>query len=212
MNCKMDEKANQIFEHYKYIIEHRKFNEYEILGFLIFIRNFISRNKYNYIYEFADLVAHRKRDRGIVMDCISNAIENKYTHIKGTNKIEGYNGINEKEWQQQWIEFGNEFNIKIDEYIIKELMLCIFSLAQKALYMKNNKKACIDISTLRIDESISLITSEIEGKSLCICFSLYKGYKVYKNYNGIFDKKIVYTKRENEILKLYRDNECILEV
>ena len=56
----MDKKANDIFKHYKYVIENRKFDEYDILGFLIFVRNFISKDKYKYIYEFTDLVAHRE--------------------------------------------------------------------------------------------------------------------------------------------------------
>ena len=53
----MDLKANFIMEHYKKLIENREFDEFDILGFLIFIRSFIKPNKqYLLIEEFADLV------------------------------------------------------------------------------------------------------------------------------------------------------------
>ena len=208
----MDEKANQIFEHYKYIIEHRKFNEYEILGFLIFIRNFIRKNKYEYIYEFTDLVAHRKRDRGIIMESIANAIDNKYECVEGTKKLKGYKSIAEEDWKEQWVKFGKDYDIDLNEIIIKEIVLCIFSLAQKAVYIKNNKKGCIDIMTLSNSGSVSMITSELEGESPCVCFSKYNGYKVYIDFNGAFDKEILYAIRNNGVLQLCDKDKCILEV
>ena len=49
----MDLKANFIREHYKKLIENREFDEFDILGFLIFIRSFIKPNKqYPLIEEF----------------------------------------------------------------------------------------------------------------------------------------------------------------
>lgn len=60
----MDLKAKFIMEHYKKLIENREFDEFDILGFLIFIRSFIKPNKqYPLIEEFADLVAHREREK-----------------------------------------------------------------------------------------------------------------------------------------------------
>ena len=212
MNYKMDKKAKDIFKHYKYVIENRKFDEYEILGFLIFIRNFISKDKYKYIYEFTDLVAHRERNKGIVMESIANAIDNKYLCIEGTKKLKGYESISEEDWKEQWIEFGREYGVNLNEIIIKEIVLCIFSLAQKAEYIKDNKKGCIDIMTLINSGSISIITSEIKGESPCVCFSKYNGYKVYINFNGAFDKKILYTIRKNGVLQLCDKDKCILEV
>lgn len=42
---KMDAKEESIFRHYKEIIEKRVFNEYDILGFLIFIRRQLNKEK-----------------------------------------------------------------------------------------------------------------------------------------------------------------------
>ena len=102
--------------------------------------------------------------------------------------------------------------MNLNEIIIKEIVLCIFSLAQKAEYIKDNKKGCIDIMTLINSGSISIITSEIEGESPCVCFSIYKGYKVYINFNGAFDKEILYAIRKNGVLQLCDKDKCILEV
>ena len=120
----MDLKATVILKYYKRLLESRKFVEFDILGFLIFIRSFIHKNqKYTLIREFADLVAHRERNQGIVMDCVRNAIDNNYLCIKNTNKIQGYTGINENDWKKEWNELGDEFNIIFDDNIIKGIIL-----------------------------------------------------------------------------------------
>ena len=64
---RFDKKERFMFEHYKKILEERLFDEYDILGFLIFIRRHISDSEYPYIRDFADLIAHRNRKRGKVM-------------------------------------------------------------------------------------------------------------------------------------------------
>ena len=61
----MDDKAKKILEHYRKVIEDEDFDEYDILGFLIFIRSYLGENM-NIIREFSDLVAHRERNKGIV--------------------------------------------------------------------------------------------------------------------------------------------------
>ena len=100
----MDLKAKFMLKNYKELIENRAFDEFDILGFLIFIRSFIYKNsKYKLIEEFADLVAHRERNQGIAMKCIANAIDNKYLCKANSKEIEGYNGIDEDEWKNQCI-------------------------------------------------------------------------------------------------------------
>ena len=74
----MDNKEQQIMKHYKMLIETNTFDEYDILGFLIFIRRHLSDDKHPNIKEFAHLIAHRERDRGKVNNCIVTAILPKY--------------------------------------------------------------------------------------------------------------------------------------
>ena len=66
-------KEQIILNHYKTIIEKRAFDEYDILGFLIFIRAWVTND--GVIREFCDLIAHRERNQGRVMRCIEGAIK-----------------------------------------------------------------------------------------------------------------------------------------
>jgi hypothetical protein len=115
----MDEKAKVILQHYKNKIEEQLFDEYDILGFLIFVRSYIGlSDDFKTINEFSNLIAHRKRDRGRVMESIEVAIKNNYEVAKGTKKIKGYNGIHYNEWEKEWYKLGEKFDIKF--YIFKE--------------------------------------------------------------------------------------------
>lgn len=210
----MDLKANLILEHYKQLIENREFDEFDILGFLIFIRNFIKSSKnFVLIKEFADLVAHRERDRGKVMTCISNAIDNNYTYDVNKRKIEGYNGINEENWKKEWIDLGIEYTINMNDDIIKEITLCIFSLAQKTIYNDSNgHSGTIEFDAISKTGKIALFTTEGKKDSLFICFSTYDGYIIDSKYDGKPIDEVVYTYRDNGRLKLKCNSAVILEV
>lgn len=97
----------KMLEHYKNVIENRSFAEYDILGFLIFIRRHLNKDNV-YIREFADLIAHRARDRGIVVDCITASIENNYQTEKGSKKVIGYNGLHYEQWEKGMDFFGRK--------------------------------------------------------------------------------------------------------
>lgn len=211
----MDLKAKFIMEHYKKLIENREFDEFDILGFLIFIRSFIKPNKqYPLIEEFADLVAHREREKGKVMECIKNAIDNNYSYISNSKRIQGYCGINENDWKNEWIKFGNVFNILINDDILKEITLCIFSLAQKTIY--NDKKGhngMIEFDAVSKSGEIALLTTEGRKDSIFICFAKYGEYIIDTKYDGVPITEIVSTFRDNGKLKLKdRLNNIILEV
>lgn len=106
-----DLKEKSMLAYYKNILEQRLFDEYDILGFLIFIRRHLSDGKYPYIKEFADLVAHRKRNQGKILDAISGAIKNQYQLIPGTAHVQGYVGMQYVDWEKEWQELGHEFDI-----------------------------------------------------------------------------------------------------
>ena len=211
----MDSKANFMMEHYKKLIENRDFDEFDILGFLIFIRSFIKPNKqYPLIEEFADLVAHRERKMGKVMECIKNAIANNYSYIANSKKIQGYCGINECDWKNEWTKLGSEFHILFNEEILREITLCIFSLAQKTIYNdKNGHKGTIEFDAVSKSGEIALLTTEGKKDSLFVCFAKYGGYIIDEKYDGVPIKEIVSTFRENGKLKLKDNfNNIILEV
>lgn len=131
----MDDKAKLILSSYKEILEELKFDELDILGFLIFIRQYINNEKFKFlsIQEFCDLVAHRNRDRGKVMRSIESAHKKNFS-VNSLKKIKGSEGIDEKDWENEWRQLFDKFNIKFSNIILKELTLCIISLAQKTQY------------------------------------------------------------------------------
>ena len=50
-------KDKKILDHYKYLFDNYLFDEYDVLGFLIFIREQIDASTCHFIQEFADLIA-----------------------------------------------------------------------------------------------------------------------------------------------------------
>ena len=169
----MDKKAEFIFKHYKECLEKRTFDEYDILGFLIFMREYIKNDKtrYKYINDFADLVAHRERNRGIIMDCIKTAIANEYQTEEDSKQIKGYNGMNYEDWVNEWIVLGKAFGITLTEKIILEITLCVFSLCQDTIY--DDKKGCWGKIALwqSLNGYFSLTTTEGNKYSLHVCFA-----------------------------------------
>lgn len=93
-------KEMTMLNHYRSIIENRSFDEYDILGFLIFIRARI--RSYKLVLEFCDLIAHRERNQGYVMHCIRVAIEANYEFAKKSMAVKGYNGIRWEQWKAEW--------------------------------------------------------------------------------------------------------------
>ena len=148
------------------------------------------------------------------MECIKNAIDNNYSYISNSKRIQGYCGINENDWKNEWIKFGNVFNILINDDILKEITLCIFSLAQKTIY--NDKKGhngMIEFDAVSKSGEIALLTTEGKKDSLFICFAKYGEYIIDTKYDGVPITEIVSTFRDNGKLKLKdRLNNIILEV
>ncbi|MBR3324519.1 MAG: hypothetical protein IKG14_00510 [Clostridia bacterium] len=187
----MDLKERQIFNYYKKIIESNNFTKMEIYGFLIFMRNYIYNKNLQYIKEFADLIAHRQRNQGLIQNAIKSALDDKY-NVNGSNKIIGYNGLNKTEWENEWKKLAIDNKIKILPKTLKEITLCIFSLLQSAKYYledknkKDNLGKQIGKVSLLFDsknDSICLATTEGHNDSVYIVFALFDGYKINNNYN-----------------------------
>lgn len=181
----MDKKATKILEHYKKIIEECTFDEYDVLGLLIFIRNYLKKGIFRCIYEFADLIAHRDRDNGLVNDCIVSAIESGYELVEGSNEVKNYHGINYETWLNEWKRFGEEFEINIDNKIIKELTVCIFSLAQFTNYndKRERGKGRMELFVGK-DGKLALVTEGVDKDSLGICFLIVGGFEVCREICG----------------------------
>lgn len=199
----MDKKEQQIMKHYKEVLEERKFDEYDILGLLIFIRRHLQDDIYPNIKEFSHLIAHRKRTKGLINSCIVTAIENRYETEEGSRRVIGYHGMNYDEWIKEWKDFGKEFNITFDDRIIEEITLCVFSLAQFTTYSdeKGRGSGVIELFIGK-DNSMALATTEGKRDSLYVCFSKFGCFKPCREISGGHLRNPVEAIRENGKLRL----------
>lgn len=199
----MDEKEKQILKRYKTLIEMSTFDEYDILGFLIFIRRHLNNGEHPNILEFADLVAHRGRDRGRVNDCIVTAIKNNYATKQDGKTVLGYNGMKYDKWVKEWKNIADRLEIIINKKIIEELTLCIFSLAQFSQYndKDNNGSGRMELFFSK-NGSLCLSTTEGNRDSLYVCYAMFGSFKLCREIAIGYLKNPVETVRENGKLRL----------
>lgn len=203
----MDRKARKIFNHYKIIIENNSFDEYDILGFLILMRSYLDKNKYPCIYEICDLIAHRKRNRGMIMSAIENVIKNKYEY-KG-KRLKGYQGISQKRWIKEWERFGKNYKMKLTEQTIFEIMLSVFSILQFTEYSSKKGGGMMKLVQGK-DNKIALVTTEGKLHSKQICYSIIHPYRFHYVYPGGIIKEPVETKRVGKELQLFASKTRII--
>lgn len=209
----MNEKEIIILHHYKEIIENRKFDEYDILGFLIFIREKIDKSKCKFIHEFCDLIAHRKRNKGVIKNNIVTAINNSY-EVNTKKQLKNYQGIKWNSWVKEWNNVSKELDIDIlkEKKILKEITICIMSLAQDTKYY--NKDVCIGKVEVFIDgcKNLCLITTEVKTDSLKVVLMKSGPFENIINDDNGFLNYPIETKRENDKLNLYCNGKKIVEV
>lgn len=179
-----DKKERLMIAHYFGLLAENNFTEYDILGFLIVLRQELDGEKYKYIYDFANLIAHRSRNQGVAMDAIQGAIDNGYKFIDGTTKIRGYHGIPYDKWKTEWQNLSAQFSVRLSDETIHDITICVFSLAQNTAYNKTETK---DSVTKRYggkmalfgskDRELMLGTAENEH-SRSICFASTSNEKV----------------------------------
>lgn len=205
----MDRKEIEILNHFKKIIENREFDEYDILGFLIFIRDHIKDNYY-YIPEFSNLIAHRERNQGVVMKCIADAIKNQYQTKSDGKTVIGYCGMRYETWVSEWKRFASQYNFSLDKNIIKEITICVFSLAQYSNYEdEDGNSGHVELFQGK-DNSLGLITVGNEPGSLYICFAKCDNFAFKKELNGGHFIEPIVTERIDGELKIKYMDEYIL--
>lgn len=205
----MDEKEEYIFNQLKYKIENYLFDEIDIMTFLILIRRLL-KEKYDSILEFADLIAHRERSRGLIMEAIKKAIENNYSYDTTRKKIIGYSGIESKKWTSEFERLGKEFGIVLNDRIIREITLCIYSLVNQTVYKTGKFIGVTKLELIPRIGQIAIVTTENKNTSLYICFAEYKGYNINDNCDECINYDFVYTKRINKKLVLMNKKNEIL--
>ena len=207
-------KNDVILNHYKDLIENYMFDEYDILGFLIFIREKIDTSRCHFINEFCNLIAHRTRNEGKIKNNILNASKNSYACNK-KRKIKGYNGIKWETWIKEWKIVGEQFKInfmKDNKKVLKEITICIISLAQDTEYFDNDVLIGKVEPFIDSAKKIALLTSENQEHSPLVCLMTCGPFKEIANEDKGFINNPLETKRINKALCLYCGDKLILTI
>ena len=97
----LNQKERYIVKLYKEKFENNTFDEFDVCFFVMFLRSHIDKNKFPYIFDWGDSIAHRERDKGKAYSSLKNVQDNKYETKHNSNKLSGYDGIEEKPWKKE---------------------------------------------------------------------------------------------------------------
>lgn len=204
----MDKKEMLLLDHYKKRIENNLFDEYDVLGLLIMIRPYI--DNYKNLLEFANIIAHRKRDRGMGMSCISVIQNNGFKLIEGTKKVIGFEGISYEILESELFCFLCEYGIDASKKTLRELIFCIFSLSQFVEYKRGDVSGVMYLIQGNND-TIGLGATEGNRDSCFVCFSYMTGVKHIRLFEGGLIKKTVVVKRVGNQLGMF-DGDTVVDI
>lgn len=204
-----DKKEELIIKHYGKLLENKEFNEYDVLGFLIVIRRFITDKEFPNIHEFSDLIAHRERNRGNVKKSIREAKKNEYNTYENSKEVQGYNGIKNDVWASEWKKLGEGLGLNLSDDIVKDITLCIFSIAQFTRY-KSGKDYIGSLELFLFEDSVALASIDSDKHSPYISYAIVEGYNLCrKDSIGLIQNPVEAVRDKDGILRL-RDNEGYL--
>ena len=199
----LSKKEQVILNHYKQLIEGQMFDEFDLIGFFIFIRSIIQKSNYPNIFDFCDTIAHRGRDRGKAANGIKAIIQNQYQTENNSKKLKGANGITEEAWSAEWNKFGQNYSFSINDSIIQDISLCVLSLLQ-GVQIEDNDNNIASLVIVKGPNVLCAATTEGKPDSLPVVF-----FKVCVATEAIPDDFIndaIYTIRENGKLRLLTEN------
>lgn len=207
-------KDKKILDHYKYLFDNYLFDEYDVLGFLIFIREQIDASTCHFIQEFADLIAHRSRNQGIIRENIIKSINSNYS-CNNKGHVIGYNGVKWDTWVNEWNRLGRQIDFdfsKDKKKLLKQITICIISLAQDTKYYDKDVIIGKVETFINSNKCLSLETTERKWDSPKVCLMECGPFENIVAKDHGFFKYPLETKRENEKLCLYHNDEKILEI
>lgn len=201
----MDEKATLILDRYKKCIHSYCFDELDILGFLIFIRQYLEKSHFPSVLEFCDLIAHRERDRGKVMRSINASLSNRFATYKGTKKVIGSEGIDEIAWREEWERIFQLLGMRFNEQAFREITLCIISLANKTIYTSKAGRGKLE-AFIDHDNNIDLCYCNDSPDSLYVTFLKSGVWPLINDRpQGVLDYPIILAREGNKLRLNYRD-------
>lgn len=204
----LSNKEKLILEHYKQSLENQHFDEFDLIGFFIFIRSFIDKGTYPNIFEICDTIAHRERDKGRANTGIKNIIRNQYRTKNGSKKLEGAKGITERAWQNEWVRFGKDYSIEVNKSIIQDISLCVVSLLQDVQMQDDQHNIIAFTKIVKAQDALSVAITEGNGDSPFVIFFVAR-VATEAISDGIIDDAVL-TIRENGKLRLMTDKNIFI--
>ena len=195
-----------IFNYFKNLIEADKFDEYDVLAFLIYIRGILDRldNNYPFIQDFCDWIAHPIRNQGIACNAISTAINNAYEETEN-GKIKDYHGISEDKLIRQWMRLLNDMSICVSTKTVRHIIICTFSLVQDtSLQISNNVCADVELIIAKSEQAVSLNTHERETNKPTVIFAQIHGV----NTDTDIVTKAIQVRRDVDGQLTIQDQDC----
>lgn len=215
----MDKKEKILLEKYKELFKKNSFNEMDIYGFLILIREYVKKHQqqYVYIYEFCNLVAHRKRNKGFIMEIICEMVEKRYYKTKN-NTISGLVCIDKEKWVNEWKTISLRLSLNLSQQNINEITMCIYSLAHHTYYDNKGNRDRNSGGSLRnhshhrgsvlmgIDKNNNLYLSCTVGRkdSCIVVIANYENY-IENMEKKVFLKKDIFLERNSDKKLIYKE-------
>lgn len=174
-------KIDGILKHYKYLFESRSFDEFDVMGFLIFVRNDDLQSKYPILYDFANIVAHRERTTGIAYNNMAKAIENAF-ELNSKGKVKGFCGPSYNSVINEIKGLMQKYDINIDKTTVIEIIFCLISIGQDVECKNNDQYLC----TLKVfhDSEMRLSLVAVGIKASVCYFKCEKKYALQEHYSA----------------------------
>ncbi len=205
----MNQKEIINLKYYKDKIEKRKFDEYDIIGFLILIRRHLDKNVTPFLCDFADGIAHRERNKGVAYNNIHKAYGNNFT-INPDGTIKDFYGISNIAWENELNDISIRFNIKITPIVQSEILLCIISIFQYTLFIDKKNQSFNGRHEISISDNGKL--HFCLANHFFICYAKLENAVAELKYRNKILEKPIETFRKNGTLYLRDEDGIILKV
>ena len=160
------EKRDGILYHYIRRFQGMTFDEYDVMGFLIAIRDANLRNNQPELYDFSNIIAHRDRDRGIAVDSMSEAIKNDFCQ-NANGEVLGFNGPKYNKLRNQIEQIGIQYQFITSEVFINDFILCLMSIAQHVVCEQGGNEVCKLELFQKKDHTMALVAI---GEKASVCY------------------------------------------
>lgn len=171
------DKINSIINHYITLFDNRLFDEYDVSGFLILIRNDGIEQNQPFIYDFANIVAHRTRTEGVACSAMNAAIKNN-CRTNSKKKVIGFNGPSYNTLVKEIKILSYKYGFNAENDFCKDFILCLMSIAQNVICKTNDEKICELRLAQGRNDTLALIAV---GEDVSICYSLYGAKLSFEN-------------------------------